>query len=632
MRTPVVRHADLALLALVVVVGNALGLHRFRDQLWGCHFYAFLPWFYFPIGTLTLVGVAARVCIGRAPEPESLSPRPVPTSGWAHPSAAPVILSLLATALFWTFRARHLLLGDGLPLTASVLTGDPFNPLEPLSMVVQGHVYRMARSIFAWSTTPSYSVAWSALALGSALAGGIFAAVVWVLCRNLPSDLGAPGRWTVLLCWAFVMSQGYVQLFFGYVENYALYSVGLACYVLFAVRYLLGRGPLWAPAVAGALCLFLHLSAAVVLPSFTFLVIAGLRDPARRGLVPRDLVISTGVFGALIAGSVVVAPGYNLPATLLAVTQGLLSPAAGNRISAPHLRDFLNELFLIGPAGAWCLAASAVRRPRAERSGIEWFMLTLGSTYVVACWMAPDSNLGFARNWDLLAPAGFVFATAALATLLDRAPTHVATQRLILALAISLYQTVPWIAVNCSEERSLQRFAVLPLGGGRAESTIGYWHALRGRMNEAESWLRRATVASPDNVRVRLFLGKLYQDQGRYRESLREYERAAKLRPDLAEAHLGAASAAARAGQPEAALSHMDEILSRHPDNARFWALRGVILLGLRQTEPAREALRRAMAIAPSDSAYPRALTRTYGPDAFDSLLRLHWEDMAVLR
>jgi tetratricopeptide (TPR) repeat protein len=325
-------------------------------------------------------------------------------------------------------------------------------------------------------------------------------------------------------------------------------------------------------------------------------------------------------------------PGYDLPARVAATVWDLVAWNIGYgrdyALSLAHARDVVSELFLIGPLGVWCVPdlVWARRYGTARRSAVEVFMLILSTTYLVACMIAPDSNLGFARNWDLLAPAGFVFAVTAIVVLLRAGSVDGAYRALILACVIGLYHTAPWVAVNASEQRSLQRFALLPLGEGRTESTIGYWHALRGRPDEAERWLRRAAVGAPENVRARLFLGKLYHDQGRFRDATIEYEHAAALRPDLQQPHLGAAHAAMMGGELMAGLAHVDTLIAREPRRASLWALRAALLLRLKETELARVALTRAASLAPSEGVYSEALAQTYRPGPYDSLAVAYWE------
>jgi hypothetical protein len=82
--------------------------------------------------------------------------------------------------------------------------------------------------------------------------------------------------------------------------------------------------------------------------------------------------------------------------------------------SSMRLRDFFNEQFLIGPLGLFLfIPAAVVALNRPDRKTLATvFFLVAGGSYLAAGWMAGDSNLGYARNWDLFARGGICFTTA----------------------------------------------------------------------------------------------------------------------------------------------------------------------------------------------------------------------------
>ena len=85
---------------------------------------------------------------------------------------------------------------------------------------------------------------------------------------------------SLALAFALLVAQGYIQLFFGYVENYTFVLLVLAAYTLAALRALAGRAPLLLPGALLVLALALHLSAAVLGASFAVLAVRRLTDPA----------------------------------------------------------------------------------------------------------------------------------------------------------------------------------------------------------------------------------------------------------------------------------------------------------------------------------------------------------------
>ena len=70
---------------------------------------------------------------------------------------------------------------------------------------------------------------------------------------------------------AFLLSTGYMQLFFGYVENYALYMPGLLLYILICLRTQKDRLPLYLPSFVLGMLLALHQGFSVFGPSLLYL-------------------------------------------------------------------------------------------------------------------------------------------------------------------------------------------------------------------------------------------------------------------------------------------------------------------------------------------------------------------------
>ena len=636
--------------ALLTIAAVVFGLHalalRWTAALWGAHFYAFLP----PAAGWTAAGlvIAAAVPLLRrvpAAAPADARPPAEPVIGNVAPArertgvpraALGGLAIAAAVALFWTFRIRHILLGDGIPLTARLPAGERFHDLEPLTALIQHALYQFAHAR-AGGGLPDYQVAWNAVAAGSALAGGLFVPVAWALAGELaggardPAGAAAPPRAARALVFVLLLAQGYVQLFFGYVENYTWYTLAAGLYLLLAVRWLRGRGSLLPAGAALLLALALHLSAGVLIPSFAALALAGLARGARRGATLRDLLGLALLFLGVSAAFAWLAPGYALTSTFLDVAARALgrgdAAAAGYLLSRAHVRDFFNEQVLIGPL-ALPLFAVALAGARPRDGAATWFAASAGLAYLGASWVAGDSNLGYARNWDLLAPGALVMLCAALLLARERRDaSHADVGALVLAATLSLAHTVPWIAVNADEPRALRRFAVLPLGLGRTETTLGLWQAIRGHPAEAERWWIRSLDLNPANVRAHGFLGELYLKDGRVALACEAFGTAVRLRPDKVEYRLDLASALTLAGRPGDARVEIERLLRAHPAEPSLWGLDGVLLALVGDLPDARVALERAIEHADGAAVYARARSALDQPDG-PARLREDWFEM----
>jgi tetratricopeptide (TPR) repeat protein len=243
-----------------------------------------------------------------------------------------------------------------------------------------------------------------------------------------------------------------------------------------------------------------------------------------------------------------------MPQTAASLLRGIFGEAATRFAEAGPGRvsfgNWINGQLLVGPLSLiWCaLLLIAMPRP-AWRSPRVQFSIALAASSAMAIVLAGESNLGYARNWDLIALLTAPAAIASVMILAD-ASVPVASPRVVSPLVVAgLLHTVPWLFTNANEEATLRRFAQLPLTRGQAESTLGFWYALRGDPVSAESRLRRALARDDRNIRARLSLGRLLYERGDYRSSFEQYEAAARTRGDLTSALAGLALAAHALGR-----------------------------------------------------------------------------------
>jgi tetratricopeptide (TPR) repeat protein len=612
------------------VILHALGATRFTGSLWGAHTYAFLPGPVFPAAlvALALTLVLGFRALGRPAVPVATRPEA------RRPASATVLgrtgIAVAAFALLWAARSRQILLGDGIPLTANLPYETTLHAREPLTSLVHQQVYRLAHA--SASGRDVHAVARDAVAFGSALAGVVFVLVALLLAAELLRLRPGHGtrepspRMTFVVA-AMLCTQGFVQLFFGYVENYAFEAAAITAYLWLALRHLRGAAPLIAPAAALLAAIAFNLSALTLGISFLALVAIGLRAPGRRLATVRDLGL-----GALLAAGLALAlqrfdAGYRLDRQALAMLEKGAADFA-YMFSPEHYRDFLSEHVLIGPfALLWFLPVvlhAVLTRVRPSAALV--FLAVAGAVQAAALWAVADLPLGYARDWDLFAPFAPLFAAAAIGLVLAQVRERRNLQRLALVVvAVSVFHTAPWIALNASADRSLERFKHLPLGQGRTESTVGFWYFSEGKFDEARVWLERALAADPTNVRAYAHLGNMELVAGRYDAAQRYFEEAVRRRPNQPMFRESLVRALlARERIPEA-LGHLAILVEQEPQRPRHWAMAAVLLMGVGRTGEAHEAMMRAVQLAPEDPVYASALSRLEQPDAYAALLANEW-------
>ena len=599
------------LIAATVVI-HALGAFLAPTALWGAHFYAFFHPLVFSISTLLLI----TSCLYIAYKHNHTGRLQVLRR--SHPVVLPAVLTATATAFLWIARTRHTYLGDGNVLAQSLPAGQTHHPFQPLTMLIQEWLYRATGPLFGAGERSADLVARDAVAFGSVAAGAAFFAFAWMLARELvmlaqrafaaraseadaQNDPGI-GYGTTLIVWLVIASQGYMQLFFGYVENYTFYTAGVALYLWLALRYLRGVGSLILPGAALVLNLALHLSSAILIPSFGFLVIAAVLQAERRRSAIRDALFTLALVIALRQVFAAIEPGYDIIATLwdtsgVALTREQES-VPGYMLSWMHIRDFFNEQLLIGPLGLLLFLPALAFLPGARGTrGTSIFLGIAGATYLATSWLAGDSNLGYARNWDLLAAGGLVFTVAGLGVLFARGVRVMWRPLLACALLVSIYHTAPWIATNVSEGPSLARLETLPLDRGRREVLVGKWHAERGDLEQATMWYQRAVRIFPANNNAQYLLGLTYFETGDLDRAAHHFEAAVNLRPRKLLFRLWLIDVLTALGEYERAIPHLTHAIEADPGNGRVWFIYADALEQTGRRDEAHRAFERALPV-----------------------------------
>jgi hypothetical protein len=579
-------------LAATIIV-EIVAAVSFRGTLWGVHHYAFAS----PVAAIAAAVLAAAVlAIGARPD----GTWPLPFRSWPGSVVArfaPAIVTLLALALFWAFRSRTVLLGDGIPIVFGHVPTFAVHPREPLSGPVHAVLFHALGMMTVDAAAPLYRTIWDSVALGSCIAGAAFVWVAWLLSRELtaPDDASAaPPRGVRWLACAVLLTQGFMQLAFGYVENYAFPLLAVALFLLASIRAIRGAAPLGAVLGTAALMLAFQLSLAVLLPSIIWVIGVALRRPETRMPALRDLAIAVAV--AAVGGWALARAGIHPIAELRGIAAGGLGRWDA-LVSTAHVRDFANEHLLIGPVGLLLFVPLLALVRRHMRPQVV-FLLAAALPAAFVCWMLPDLSLGYARDWDIVAPLGPVFTSASLALMLP-ALGGAAPRALSLLVAASIVHTTPWIAVNASPTRSLNRFAALPLDLGRAESTIAHWFYYEGDREQAKRWLARSLDAYPSNNRAAALFGQIALEEGRPDRAAVAYRAAVLSRPRLALYRRRLVEALVLARRLDPARIEAEELVKLDPTDARSITLLALVHVAADDSIGTRTLVDRAVARMP---------------------------------
>jgi hypothetical protein len=394
---------------------------------------------------------------------------------------------------FWLFRIRHLRWGDAYFIARALAYTGPDRPIwtiynwqAPLTIFLHAQLWFLLNPVPGVSVQTLYAVT-------SLLSGVGFVYVLFLLASALGSDWAEKAA-----IFGLVISAGAMQLFFGYVENYTLISLGIMLTLYLGVRCLRGQTSLAWPSLTLALTNAFHPSTVVLWPALGYVAWkvsssrgahAGFSLANKRPwlewakLFFPPLLVFAGLAGLMSAG------GHG-PLALLSNDR----PGGADGIpfvplfrvttewqhytmfSMAHLLDWANEHFLISPFGVPILlvilvaylgrreqagsSPGAGRRqsgaePSSRETQITWFLAIASLAYLLLTFLW-NPDYGGRKDWDLFAPSAFVYTPLAAYVLVRyfRAwPRYAAGQCSMgrtarLLVAISLLHTMAWIYYN----------------------------------------------------------------------------------------------------------------------------------------------------------------------------------------
>lgn len=421
--------------------------------------------------------------------------------------------------------------------------------------------------------------------------------------------LGRNGREKSVV-FAFLLTAGYVQLFFGYVENYAFYMPASLLYLLAGLRSLHGRAPLYVPALVLGLLVPFHFLFVLFAPSLLILGYCGYRHretsmPRWKNVVEKLAAICSAPLAALLVFWIA---GFDFGAFLertggkhhilpLFADPGFHVPYS--IVSVSHLLDFVNLQILSAPAATMAVFLFGGKDCRHHP-----FLLSAAAVPLFFTFIA-NPEIGAFRDWDILALPALPLTLWAAAALLERRRQDERTHRSVSVIcAAAALHTLLWIGLNANPAAAETRYVHLMgrLNGHAASygwETLGTYYRLRGKTVPALNAYKRALDANPQNPRHWLSVGIIYCDLGRPDRGIEHLRKATEIQPDQAEAHINLGTAYLGAGRHGAAIDHLRKAVELQPEGAL-----GLVNLGAAYNEAGRynealDPLRKALELQP---------------------------------
>lgn len=578
---------------IATVVLSVLALTCCPVALWGLHALRYTS------SVMVLAGGLVLVAVGwwfRAPVSRLLDRVP----SWVVSGLG----MLAAGVLMWGYRSRTTFLGDGAFLVGNLTNFVPFQASNPVDYHLHFLLYRGLLAPAERSPVLAYSIL-------SVMAGQVFMVAAWYTARMMADT---PGR--RLFALLGLVSAGYVLVFFGYVESYALLY---ACYlflVLAAVAFLRGRSPLWPVFAVYGLACMLHQTALLMLPGMVYLAVRDYRGSnVRVRRVLRDcaaLAVPVGVMLLLLlAGGFTIGEYLAMLRTRSSEYGGLLlplwRPGGYSLLSPRHLLDYANALLMASPVAALLLPL-VLWRFRRRNDAVANF-LALAGVPLLVFFGAVDPKIGMFRDWDLFAGAMLVL-TPLTVWWLVRQPVIARRPTVSLVVGLTMvFHTFSWVLAGASPYGSARRFAdmveaqqqdVRPSLLGHNYLQLSGFYQRRGDPGQAGEFLRKAAESS-NAPRYYHLLGFQLFGRGRYHEAAVAYEKALALDSTLAITRMNLGTTYMHLGRHARALTCLNRARTGLNDQALLAGLdmmRGRCLRLLGRPDEAVIALEQALELA----------------------------------
>ena len=428
------------------------------------------------------------------------------------PRLIPIALgSLLLLALFFWFRSRALVYGDGFMVIDSFTLLDVKPQLATYFMkplVLFWHRFWFATVSSLTSLTPTEVVS-----LVTAAGGVVGTWAIWRIA-GLLSD----SRRARYLIFAGACTSAAVILFFGYVENYT-WATALGLWSLaFSLRYLEDGKRKGVAIGFGLLATGFHLFAS---PFLLIAIVAALTKPRAERLVLfgwpfKRLAVALMLFSFVAAVVMQLSGAFDF--ALNVWPTGDVPYAA---ISPRHLLDIANELWLVAPLGFLAmlllLGAGHKEEPAPKREQALGLVALL--SFLLAFWINP--SLGAARDWDLLSFYGIPLSLWAVVRLrrtqLNSAvkPQHVfaATLVALVSLLPNLYEKNDLSRATARLDAILYEDPHYQTDYKKAERCLPWGYTLASNVedrNRAEKYFRRRLSAVPQDPTGLFNIGSIF--------------------------------------------------------------------------------------------------------------------------
>ncbi|UCC81239.1 MAG: hypothetical protein JSW64_07755 [Candidatus Zixiibacteriota bacterium] len=385
---------------LTIIIFN-IGAITGKGRIWAFNYWSFWPYPLLLFLSVCLISLAwillKRADTASRKKQKSQKKQDEKNNYWLW-------VSLLAAAsgiAFVLLRSQLHFLGDGYSLLGGLSSDTPMiKPRNYMGTMPQYMIYRLLNGTEWKDALLSYRII------------SYFAALISIAMLAITLKGLFKNTQDRLLAFLGMVSCGTTLLFFGYVENYALFN---AIVLGFCLAGMLGIekkiSKLWAiPLAAGSV--FFHYLGVALIPAAVYLLLCDTRLGIKISKTPKIArAIATGLIFALAIILFIwfYKNSYPFRFALVPIVQDQFTLEGYALFSAAHLIDCLNMLFLLMPGLLIALTGLLAGKtdPKGPKQRTRFLLIaaitSLGVIFII------DPRIGMARDWDLFAFAGLPF-------------------------------------------------------------------------------------------------------------------------------------------------------------------------------------------------------------------------------
>lgn len=435
----------------LILIAHILTKYFYTPQTWGIHHFFFFPdWILWISSFLVILILIPRIGDLFLKLIKFLYETTEKPFAKIKKRQLFLLISLLSLILFWAFRTKLHLLGDGYWVIYFLSEGH-ISPSEWLDSIIHLGFFRVLSNIFSrWSLELSYAVL-------SCVSGALFVFVTLCMVDRLVES-----RTQKLTILGFLLSSGSMQLFFGYVETYTILKLALLCYIFFSILYLRGGVSFFFPLISLVISILLHLAAIIFLPTLFFLIwekkIKKKRFKFRLGFILSVILIL--VSGTILGLRTLHATGTD-PVKLILPLHAT-PDTSFTLFSWAHILELLNQILLISPVGFLVLIFFGFHLLRFREFGEPMVNFLLLGVLLSVCFLLVFNFVLGSTDWDFRSfPTDFFVLLGVLLFIKWGGSWKNFKHYALILIVVSFYHTIPWILINADHTRSVNRYIMI---------------------------------------------------------------------------------------------------------------------------------------------------------------------------